>query len=227
MGSDWDWELEVPEQPIGPALRELFAVAAPLGLRPQRPDGLFNLWADGGMRTVASVDEVITVLAAGWSHSQLWTGDTDIWLSCFSGAGREMRPGLVLGSGFLLCWSLGSGIHRRPVPEAAAFRQLHGRLTRLWLDVAQRLGAGQGRVEDEWSVEQAGDEPQVGWWRYLGPGRDLPFPPTPEMVVEELPGGARLIRLLDDPAAVDALRYAAIHERWRDSVGSGGDLDHP
>lgn len=209
MGSDWDWELSMPAQEIGAALHVLFAAAAPLGLRPRRPDGLVNIWDhDAEMRTVASVDELIAALVAGRSHGQLWTGDTDIWLSCFP------EP----GPGFVLNWSLGSGTYRQPVPEAAGFRELHARLTRLWLDVAVRLGATDGRVEDEWSREQVGDEPQVGWWRYLGPGRELPFPPTPEMRVSSVPGGGRLVRLLDDPAAVDVLRYAEIHRRWRGSV---------
>lgn len=210
----------MPEQPIEPALRALFAAAATLGLRPQRPDGLINVWdEDAEMRTVGSFDEVVAALAGGRSHSQFWSGEDDVWLSCFTGAGRSLRPGHVLGAGFVLSWSLDSVFtFREPVPEADGFRELHGRLTRLWLDVAERLGAEDGRVEDDWSWEQVGDEPQVGWWRYLGTGRELPFPPTGEMAVSALPGGARLVTLLDDPAAVDVPRYVRIHDRWRGSV---------
>jgi hypothetical protein len=97
----------------------------------------------------------------------------------------------------------------------------------LWLDAAQRLHATTGRVLDEWSTEQirhlalAGPWPaELSWLTYLSPGhpaprlselRALPLPHMPE--IRPLPGGAVLITLLDDPAAVDPVRYQDIHAR--------------
>lgn len=185
VGSDWSWELRVPVA-AEPALRVLYALAAERDLRPQRPDG------------------------------RLWAGDdVDVLVNWRDGS---------------LTWALNAGFcHRRPSPGADAFREVHARLTGLWLDVAERLDADVGRVLDEWSTEQvwnlgihdgihpAGGWPaELGWWTYLGAGRHLPQSPLPEVTARayRLPNGALLVALLDDPAAVDPLRYADIHARW-------------
>lgn len=199
----------------GPALRRLYALAAEQDLRPQRPDGLINLFTDhdAGGHTVADPDVALAAMATGAASGQFWTnGDTDIYVSWQGGR---------------LVWSLDACFcYRRAVPEAAAFRELHGRLTGLWLAAAQGLNADVGRVLDEWSSDQlgergaqdaphpAGDWPaELGWWTYLGPGRRLP-PRLPSAGTRRLPNGALLVTLLDDPAAVDPVRYADIHHRW-------------
>jgi hypothetical protein len=216
VGSDWIWELRVPVA-AGPALRRLYALAADRDLRPQRPDGLINLFptSGAGLRTVEDPETALAAMATGAAHGQFWTnGDTDIFVSWVEGR---------------LVWALDACFcYRRAVPEAAAFRELHGRLTSLWLDVAQSLHADLGRVLDEWSTEQldqgalhdlphpAGDWPaELGWWTYLGPGHRRP-PRLPAIAARTrlLPHGAQLVTLLDDPAAVDPLRYEDIHRRW-------------
>ncbi|MEV5767457.1 hypothetical protein AB0L34_23230 [Micromonospora sp. NPDC052213] len=217
MGSDWIWELRMPTV-AEPALRELYALAADRNLRPQRPDGLINLFThpDAELRTVEEPQAALDAMATGKEHGQLWTdGDVDIFVNWQDGT---------------LAWTLdGSFCYRRPVPEADAFRELHARLTGLWLDVAERLMADVGRILDEWSSEQvlnlgihddshtAGGWPaELGWWTYLGPNRHLPPAPLPEIAAQarRLPSGALLIELLDDPAAVGPLRYQDIHTRW-------------
>ncbi|MFJ8578391.1 hypothetical protein [Micromonospora sp. NPDC093277] len=57
---------------------------------------------------------------------------------------------------------------------------------------------------------------ELGWWTYLRPGGHLPPPQLPEVAARtrRLPNGALLVALLDDPAAVDPLRYEDIHRRW-------------
>ncbi|SNY59636.1 hypothetical protein SAMN05421748_120180 [Paractinoplanes atraurantiacus] len=127
--------------------------------------------------------------------------------------------------------------------EGQCFRHhpdLHGRLTGLWLEAAQRLNAESGRVLDEWSVDQiwhlgvhdavhaAGGWPaELGWCTYLGPDDSRPAPPLPEVAARtrRLPNGALLVRLLDDPAAVDVLRYESLHRRWLASSGNAGEHD--
>jgi hypothetical protein len=217
VGSDWIWELRVPAA-AEPALRELYALAADRDLRPQRPDGLINLFtnSDADLRTVEDPQAARDAMATGKEHGQLWAnGDVDVFVNWQDGT---------------LVWALDAAFcFRRSVPEADTFRELHSRLTGLWLDVAERLQADIGRVLDEWSSEQvwnlgihddshpAGGWPaELGWWTYLGPDRHLPPAPLPEIAAQarRLPNGALLVELLDDPAAVDPLRYQDIHTRW-------------
>jgi hypothetical protein len=198
------------------ALRELYALAAERDLFPQRPDGLINLFTnpDADLRTVEDPQVALAAMATGKEHGQFWTnGDVDIFVNWEDGS---------------LVWALGAVFcYRRTVPEADAFRELHARLTGLWLDTAQRLNADVGRVLDDWSSEQvwnmgihdalhpAGGWPaELGWWTYLD--RSLPPPPLPEVAarIRRLPNGALLVTLLNDPAAVDPLRYEDIHTRW-------------
>ncbi|MEV4283524.1 hypothetical protein [Actinoplanes xinjiangensis] len=217
MGSDWIWEMQVSVAPES-ALRELYAMAAERDLHPHRPDGLINLFSnpDADLRTVEDPNVAFAAMATGKEHGQFWTsGDVDIFVNLENGT---------------LTWALDSVFcYRRPVPEANAFRELHDRLTGLWLDAAQRLNADAGRVLDEWSTGQtwdleiheavhpAGGWPsELGWWSYLGPNRHLPAPPLAEVAnrVRVLPNGGVLVTLLDDPASVDVLRYEDIHTRW-------------
>lgn len=65
------------------ALRELYALAADRNLRPQRPDGLINLFTnpDGDLRTVEDLQAVRDAMATGKAHGQLWTnGDVDVFV---------------------------------------------------------------------------------------------------------------------------------------------------
>jgi hypothetical protein len=217
MGSDWTWELRVPLA-AKPALRELYALAAERDLHPQRPDGLINLFNDSaaGPRAVQDSDVALDAMATGNECGQFWTTDeVDVFVGWENGT---------------IYWALDSVFcYRRPVPEADAFRELHARLTDLWLDAAQRLNAEAGRVLDEWSTEQvwhlgiheavhpaSGWPAELGWWTYLGPALAQSAPPLPEGAARTslLPNGASLVSLLEDPAAVDPLRYEEIHNQW-------------
>ncbi|GAA0430368.1 hypothetical protein Aca07nite_39110 [Actinoplanes capillaceus] len=217
MGSDWIWEMQVSVA-AEPALRELYAMAAERDLRPNRPDGLINLFSnpDGDLRTVEDLDVAIAAMATGKENGQFWaSGDVDIFVNFENGT---------------LTWALDSVYcYRHPVPEADTFRELHDRLTGLWLDAALRLNVDAGRVLDEWSTGQIWDlgiheavhpvggwPSELGWWSYLGPTRHLPAPPLVEVAdrVRVLPNGAVLVTLLDDPASVDVLRYEEVHIRW-------------
>lgn len=81
-------------------------------------------------------------------------------------------PDIVVdGEDGRLVWALDARFcYRRPVSETNTFRKLHGRLTGLWLDAAQRLRAGVGRVLDgcssdqiwEWGIHDA-LHPAGGW----------------------------------------------------------------
>ncbi|WP_127502680.1 hypothetical protein [Actinoplanes solisilvae] len=80
-----------------------------------------------------------------------------------------------------------------------------------------------GSSEQAWdsgtdhAVDPAGGWPaELGWSTYLGPGLGLPAPPSAEIAdrTRRLANGALLITLLDDPAAVDVLRYEEIHTVW-------------
>ncbi|MEV4640023.1 hypothetical protein AB0J80_22005 [Actinoplanes sp. NPDC049548] len=200
------------------ALHDVYALASRRGMHPHRPDGLINLFTnpDADLRTVDDPQRALDAMATGAEHGQLWTGDeVDIFLNLEDGH---------------LMWALDATFcHRRPTPEAEAFRELHRRLTGLWLDVAQRLDAEQGRVLDEWSMEQVWDlgihdaehpvggwPAELGWWTYLGTGLDLPASPAADVTAgaRRLGNGALLVNLLDDPAAVDPVRYADLHVRW-------------
>ncbi|MEU8820067.1 hypothetical protein [Actinoplanes sp. NPDC048796] len=217
MGSDWTWELHLSAATES-SLREFFALAAERNLHPQRPDGLINLFSDrdGDPPTAGDPAVMLRALTTGDEDGQLWTCDeTDVHLSWRNET---------------LTWSLDSVFcYRLPSPEADGFRDLHGRLTSLWLDVAQRFNARSGRVLDEWSSDQiwhlglhdavhpAGHWPaELGWWTYLAPSSARPAPPLPDVAdrTRLLPNRAHLINLLDDPAAVDCGRYQDVHERW-------------
>jgi hypothetical protein len=92
-------------------------------------------------------------------HGQFWTNDNvDVYLN-WEG------PRLVSALDSVFC-------SRTPTPEADSFRDLHRRLTELWMEVAQQLSA------------------DCGAW---------------------------LVALLDDPAAVDPLRYQKLHQHWLQS----------
>ncbi|MDZ5441519.1 hypothetical protein U2F26_02055 [Micromonospora sp. 4G57] len=227
MGSDWTWELRVPVlRPVNKVIYEVLALAAGFGLKFRRPDGCINLFDnDGELRIVEDQDEAVAAMAAGKASSQLWTPDgVDLHLSC-----RPDQSSTAIN----LSWSLDAAwTFRRPNSDADGYRQLHARLTALWLQAADALAAGIGRVMDEWSLDQIWhltriheeDHPVdgwpalLGWWTYLGAevSRMLPAPPLPEISAHSrlLPSGARVVALLDDPAAVDAARYEALHTRW-------------
>jgi hypothetical protein len=217
VGSDWIWELQVPVA-AEPAVRKLYALAAGRDLRPRRPDGLINLFGtpDADLRTVEDPHVALAAVATGREQGQFWAGDdVDVFVSWEKGTLRW-----VLDAVFC---------YRHPVPQADTFRELHARLTSLWLDAAQCLTADVGRVLDEWSSEKvwhlgihdaahpAGDWPaELGWQTYLGAARHLPRAPLPEVATRanRLPNGALHVVLLEDPAAVDVLRYDDIHTRW-------------
>lgn len=197
----------------------MYQFAARHHLCPQRPDGLINLFsvADTGMRTVEDLETALTAMVIGDESGQLWTtGETDISVSLQADR---------------LVWTLDAAFsHRSPGPGADVFRDLHRRLTGLWLDVAQDLNAVRGRVLDEWSTDQVwalgihdakhpaggGWPAELGWWAYMGPDRLRLPPPLPEVAARtrRLPGGAMLVTLLTDPAAVDPSRYEQLHRRW-------------
>jgi hypothetical protein len=217
VGSDWVWELRAPVT-AETALRELYARAADRDLSPHRPDGLINLLSkpDADLRTVEDPAAALAAMASGADSGQLWAnGDVDIFVDWQDGR---------------LVWALDSVFcHRRPTPDADPFRELHARLTALWLDVAQSLNAEVGRVLDDWSMEQiwawnlhdaqhpTGTWPaELGWSTYLGPDQHTPAPFLAEVAAgtRTLPNGALVVTLLEDPAAVDVLRYQDLHGRW-------------
>jgi hypothetical protein len=216
MGSDWEWELQLPDSAPEPVLRRLYRLAADRNLQPQRPDGLINLFprTDAEPHTVHDLDTALAAMATGDAHGQFWTnGDVDIYVNLQANR---------------LVWALDSCFcYRSPVPEAEQFRELHHRLTGLWIDIAQDLNAHCGRVVDEWSIEQVwsihdtehpigGWPAALGWWTYLSPDHRRPPPPLPEIAARTstLPNGGLLVALLDDPAAVDELHFKDIHKRW-------------
>jgi hypothetical protein len=116
--------------------------------------------------------------------------------------------------------------------EAEGYRRLHAGLTALWLDTAEAIGASIGHIVHDWSLERVWDLAQVpddacregcwprllGWWTYLGAvgGKATPPPPLAQFFTSDraLPSGARVVALLDDPAAVDERRYEEFHEGW-------------
>ena len=216
MGSDWSWELLLPDVPPQRALRRVYQLAAQRDLLPQRPDGLINLFttAGTGLRTVDDLDTALAAMATGREHGQLWTtGETDISVTLRAGK---------------LVWILDAAFgHRAPIPDV--FRDLHRRLTALWIDVAQDLDASCGRVLDEWSTDQiwalgihdavhpvVGWPAELGWWTYLRADPSRAPAPLPDVAerTRHLPGGAVLVTLVDDPAAVDPSQYEQLHTRW-------------
>jgi hypothetical protein len=105
------------------------------------------------------------------------------------------------------------------------------------VEVADDVGAGYGRVTDEWSVEELGEggpmsdddvppgrlPPWLGWWTYLDADRARLLPPVPIPEVAEAVrathSGAVVIALLADPAAIDIARYRSLHAEWWDRLG--------
>lgn len=201
MGSDWWWELEIPAVDPETALRRTYQLAAQRDLRPQRHDGLINIIDDeGALTTVGDFDAAMAAMTAG-AASQWWTkSNDDVFV--------HLRDGR-------LAWSM------------SAFGP-YALLTELWLDVAQFLDARLGRVLDEWSSEQIWDlhrathptvgnwPAELGWLTYAGPLIQPAMPPLPEVAerTRVLTNGARVVTLLDDPAAVDRTSYEHLHHRW-------------
>jgi hypothetical protein len=81
-------------------------------------------------------------------------------------------------------------------------------------------------LEQVWYLPRIHEEDQpagrwpalLGWWTYLGAevSKTLPPPPLAEISASTrlLPGGAQVVALLEDPAAVDVAHYVALHARW-------------
>jgi hypothetical protein len=211
VGSDWNFQLTVPGGRS--AVRSLLAVAAARGYSVRNGAGQITCFTDQGAELVTVADEEALVEAlANGEAGQFWSGDLDLFLQ-----GRVDEDIADLRWSLDSCWT-----RRRPGPKADEFRAIHARLVALWLEAAVTLGARAGRIDDDWSWEQVHDIPGIyqpaapgewprllGWWTYLGP----PAPPPPAAVADRsapVPGGGTVITLLDDPAAVDVLRYAEI-----------------
>ncbi|MEV6830656.1 hypothetical protein [Amycolatopsis sp. NPDC051102] len=227
MGSDWSWTLTLPAGAVdAAAVERLLATAGTFGLVPDRPGGGINGFdrAPGreGEHRVHDRHQLVRGLATGSWATNLWIGaDVDVWLSTSPGAWDEVY--LSLNS----CYC-----RRSPDARADPFRALHRRLTELWVALADELGAVFGRVEDEWSLEQIWAElrdprsdstpPPPGAWpewlswsTYFDAGRFRALPPVPAELgarVRRTPGAAAVIELLDDPAAVDPVRFARLHQ---------------
>lgn len=197
MGSDWTWSLDLP--PLTPtAVSDLLDLATAAGLSPHRPDGRLNGFDADGEHRLVDRDELLHGLAAGTCSTNLWTRDeVDVHMST-----NPLR--LTLDA--VNTW-------REPVPAARPFRVLHRMITDLWVAVADSMGAVFGRVEDEWSIEQiwTGDtRPEwLGWWTYFAAPPALP--PELGATFRTTPGGGVVVALLDDPAAVDPVRFAELH----------------
>jgi hypothetical protein len=235
MGSDWSWTLTLPAGTVNPATVErLLALARSFGLSPERPGGGMNGFANTpgheGEHRVLDRAQLVAGLATGTWSTNLWTrSEEDIWLS--------VRPDSVLLS-LDACYCL-----RTPGPRAARFRELHRLITELWVTLADETGALFGRIEDEWSLEQiwsklpdpssGGTPPPPGAWpdwlswsTYFDADRYGLLPPVPVELgarVRGTAGGAAVIELLPDPAAVDPLEFARLHREYRRAVASGPD----
>lgn len=239
MGSDWSWTLALPDGSLNSATVErLLSLAGTFGLSPHRPgggiNGFDNTPGHEGEHRVLDREELVQALAAGSLSTHLWIGsEVDVWLST--------RPGK--GTGWdSVSLSLNSCYCRRdPVAAAEPFRELHRRLTELWVAIAGETGALFGRVEDEWSLEQIWSElsdprsdatppprgswPEwLSWLTYFDADRYRLLPPLPPALgadVRRTPGEAAVIVLLADPAAVDPVRFARLHHEYR-TTGPGG-----
>lgn len=236
MGSDWMWRLTLPGGALRPSsVERLLALAEAFGLSSRRPDGEINGF-DGtpgheGEHRVLDRRQLIHGLATGSWSTNLWNrAEVDVFLST--------RTGGVEG------WDLVSltldSVNCRRVPDTRAepFRELHRLLTELWVALAGEVGALFGRVEDEWSWEQIyadlgepfsyapprpGSWPEwLSWSTYLDASRYRRLAPLPAELdadVRRTPDGAAVITLLTDPAAVDELRFARLHQRYRHAAG--------
>jgi hypothetical protein len=236
MGSDWMWTLALPGGTLQPATVErLLALAETFELSPRRPDGQINGFDSSpgheGEHRVLDRRELVHGLATGSWSTNLWNqSEVDVFLST--------RSGGIGGSDFMYL-SLDS-IHCRRVPDPRAqpFRELHRLLTDLWLALAGEVGASFGRVEDEWSWEQIwtdlndplskappppGSWPEwLSWSTYFDADRYRQLPPLSTELdadIRRTPDGAAVIVLLTDPAAVDELRFAQLHQNYRRATG--------
>jgi hypothetical protein len=237
MGSDWMWRLTLPGGTLRPATVErLLALAEAFELPPRRPDGEINGFDNSpgheGEHRLLDRGQLVHGLATGCWSTNLWTrSEVDVLLSTRSG-GADGWDSVYLSLDAVNC---------RRIPDARAepFRQLHRLLTDLWMAVAGELGAVFGRVEDEWSWEQIlsdlvdpfSDAPPppgswpgwLSWSTYFDSDRYRLLPPLPAELdarVRRTPDGAAVITLLTDPAAVDELRFARLHQTYRGAVGS-------
>ncbi|MFJ9779395.1 hypothetical protein ACIRSS_07415 [Amycolatopsis sp. NPDC101161] len=238
MGSDWWWTLALPGGTLTPATAErLLALAGAAGLSPHRPGGGINGFDNSpgheGEHRVLDREELVPALATGSWSTNLWTrSEADVLVTTRPGAHGWDSVTLSLDS-----------VHCRREPDARAepFRELHRRLTELWIAIADETGALFGRVEDEWSLEQIWSElpdptlratpPAPGSWpdwlswsTYFGAERHRQLAPLPAELgagVRRTRRGAAVIELLTDPAAVDPVRFARLHREYRRAVGAG------
>ncbi|MEV4056284.1 hypothetical protein AB0J55_34205 [Amycolatopsis sp. NPDC049688] len=227
MGSDWSWDLTFPAGALGrEGVERLLAVAGTAGLSPERPGGGCNGFGSSpgheGEHRVLDREQLVPGLATGSWGTNLWLGsDVDVLL--FTRHGDWDTVMLSLDA----CYG-----RRTPDARAEPFRALHRRLTGLWVALADELGALFGRVEDEWSLEQIWDalrDPRsadvppppgawpewLSWSTYFDAGRGRALPPLPAELgahVRRTPAGATVIELADDPAAVDPVRFARLHQ---------------
>lgn len=227
MGSDWSWTVTLPAGALHPeTVERLLAVAGGSGLHPERPGGGCNGFGSSpgheGEHRVLDRPSLVQGLATGVWGTNLWLGsDVDVLLFTEPGAWDTVT--LSLNSSYC---------RRTPDARADPFRALHRLLTDLWVALADELGAAFGRVEDEWSLEQIWDElrdprsgdtpPPAGSWpewlswsTYFAAELHQALPPVPAELganVRRTPGGAAVIELSDDPAAVDPLRFARLHQ---------------
>jgi hypothetical protein len=238
MGSDWMWRLALPGGTLRPpAVERMLALAEMFGLSPNRPGGGINGFDNSpgheGEHRVVDRRQAVDGLATGAWSTNLWNrSEVDILLSTRLGDGWDA-----------LHLSL-DAVNCRRVPDARAqpFRELYRLLTELWVAVAEELGAVFGRVEDEWSWEQIwttlcdpyshappppGSWPEwLSWSTYFGAEHYRQLPPLPAELdadVRRTPGGAAVVTLLTDPAAVDELRFARLHQVYRRAIGHALD----
>lgn len=200
-------------------------------------DWWWTLALPGGTLTPATAERLLALAgAAGLSPHRPGGG-----INGFDNSpGVTTRPGAHGWDSVTL--SLDS-VHCRREPDARAdpFRELHRRLTELWVAIADETGALFGRVEDEWSLEQIWSElpdptrgatpPAPGSWpdwlswsTYFGAERHRQPAPLPAELgagVRRTRRGAAVIELLTDPAAVDPVRFARLFHEYRRAVGVG------
>lgn len=158
------------------------------------------------------------------------------------GGRLPVRGSRRAGGWDVVCLSLDS-CHRRRVADARArpFRELHRRLTDLWVALAGEGGCGirprRGRVVVGADLLRAGrpfpDAPPPGSWpewlswaTYFDSHRYGLLPPLSAELgggVRPTPDGAAVITLLPDPAAVDVVRFARLHHEYRRAVGLSSD----
>ncbi|EOD70234.1 hypothetical protein [Amycolatopsis vancoresmycina] len=223
MGSDWWWTLTLPAGAVRPEnVERLLAVAGTFGLSPARPDGGYNGFSATGDYRVQDRSQMVAGLATASWGTNVWLG-SDVAVSLSTERGAQDVVTLSLDS--IYC-------RRTPDDRAEPFRALHRLLTDLWVALADELGALFGRVEDEWSLEQIwaelsdprlGDAPPppgawpewLSWSTYFDAGRARALPAVPAELgahVRRTPAGALVLELSDDPAAVDPLRFARLHQ---------------